>query len=80
MNKEFEYDKKLDDVCSKYAQDLEDQIEEHYPKGFFIDEDIKGEFEGVLSEMYREIKPLEEKKEEDEYFTNSFGIRMKRQK
>ena len=59
MNKdfEFEYEKKLDEVCSKYAQDLEDQIEEHYPKDFFIDEDIKGEFEGVLSEMYREIKP-----------------------
>ena len=82
---DLEYEKKLDEVCLKYAHDLEDQIEEHYPKGFFIDEDIKGEFEGVLSEMYREIKP--QKKEKDspvmkekvrqKPFINCFGVKIK---
>jgi len=58
---EADYEDSLDDVCSKYAQDLLDEIEDHYPKGFFTEENIKGIFEGILSEMFREIKPYERK-------------------
>ena len=82
---DLEYEKKLDEVCSKYAHDLEDQIEEHYPKGFFTDEDIKGEFEGVLSEMYREINPPKKEKDSpvmkekvrQKPFINCFGVKIK---
>ena len=54
-----EYDEKMDEVAKKYAIDIVDQIEEHYPKGFFTDHNIQYDVEGILSEMYREIKPNE---------------------
>ena len=57
--KEHLYYEKIDDITEKYAHDIVDQIEEHYPKGFFIDHNIKYDVEGILSEMYREIKPNE---------------------
>ena len=49
------------------------------PLGFFAEalEDRRDKFKEVL---YPRGKIKEIKKEEDEYFTNSFGIRMKKQK
>jgi len=56
MNKEFEYDKKMDEVCSRYTHDIIEEIEEHYPKDFFTDHNIKYDVESVLAQMYEEIK------------------------
>jgi len=56
MNKDFEYDEKMDEITEKYAHDIADELEEHFPKDFFTDHNVKLSVECVLAEMYREIK------------------------
>ena len=80
MKKSHLYYEKMEKVTKKYASDLKVEIEEYMPKEFFSDKDIESSIEHILNDMYEEIKPYNEEDEEYEYFTNSFGIKMKRQK
>ena len=62
-----------EEIIEAYLYEIEEKFEWSLHNEHFNCDDI----EKILKEMYEEIKP---DNEEDEYFTNSFGIRMKRSK
>lgn len=80
MNKSRLYYEEMEKVTKRYALDIKEEIEEHFPKDFWTEENIESSIEHILNDMYEKIKPYNEEDEECEYFTNSFGIRMKRPK
>ena len=65
--------KTKEEIIEAYLYEIEEKFEWSLHNEHFNCDDI----EKILKEMYEEIKP---DNEEDEYFTNSFGIRMKRSK
>ena len=56
-SKEHLYYEKMDAITEKYAQEIKEEIEEHFPRDFWTEENIEGSIECVLTEMYKEIKP-----------------------
>ena len=42
---------------SQIQQIIKEEIEEHFPRDFWTEENIEGSIECVLTEMYKEIKP-----------------------
>ncbi|MBC8303320.1 MAG: hypothetical protein H8E55_47125 [Pelagibacterales bacterium] len=62
-----------EEIIEAYLYEIEEKFEWSLHNEHFNCDDI----EKILKEMYEEIKP---DNEEDEYFTNSFGVRMKRSK
>ena len=56
-NKEQLYYDEMDEVIKKYAHDIADELEEHFPKDFFTEHDVKYSVECILAQMYEEIKP-----------------------
>jgi len=58
-SKEHLYYEKMDAITKKYAHDIADELEEHFPKDFFTEHNVKYSVECILDHMYEEIKPKE---------------------
>tara|TARA_R110002020_G_scaffold156245_1_gene338238 strand:- start:458 stop:667 length:210 start_codon:yes stop_codon:yes gene_type:complete len=59
IKKDLKYYDERDEVTKKYAHDIADELEEHFPKDFFTEHNVKYSIECILGDMYKEIKPNE---------------------